>query len=94
MYNIMSVLCLCTADNNGYSPSSENSSRSERALSLQDLSNVAESGLWVFRVDGATIQSGGMCVHMCTSVCVCIHSYICLFVWAMVGWVTSPFLIS
>ena len=31
-----------------------------RALSLQNLSNVGIPGLWLFRVDGMSIESGGM----------------------------------
>ena len=64
--------------------------RAERALSLQYLSNVAEGGLWVFRVDGAAIEYGGMCacvyvclcVRLCMSVsmCVCMHAcvHVCM----------------
>ena len=40
------------------------STRSDQALLLQRLSNVAESGLWVFRVDGPFVVSGGTYVHV------------------------------
>ena len=45
-----------------YDPSSGSAEHSERALSLQSFSNVAEAGLWMFRVDGAEVESGGVCV--------------------------------
>ena len=54
---------LFVADNTVYDPSSENDDRPAQALSLQRLSNVAEPGLWAFRVDGASILSGGMHMH-------------------------------
>ena len=46
-------------DNSAYNLSSEAATTEERALALERLSNVAEPGLWVFRVDTATILSGG-----------------------------------
>ena len=47
------------ADMNVYDPSSDGEDSSTTALRLQRLSNVAEPGLWVFRVDEENIQSGG-----------------------------------
>ena len=51
--------CFLAADNTVYDPSSEAGDRPAQALSLQRLSNVAEPGLWAFRVDGTSIESGG-----------------------------------
>jgi hypothetical protein len=42
----------------GYKLLSEVGSISEHALALRRLSNVAQPGLWAFRVDGPTVQSG------------------------------------
>ena len=52
------------AGNTVYDPGSGSSTRSEQALLLQRLSNVAEPGLWVFRVDGTSVVSGGMYVYI------------------------------
>ena len=52
-----------------YDPGSGSSTRSEQALLLQRLSNVAEPGLWVFRVDGTSVVSGGTYVY--ALVCPC-----------------------
>ena len=57
---------------NVYDPMSESEDHSTTALRLQRLSNVAEPGLWVFRVDEAIIQSGGQCTWL---LCL-IHNYI------------------
>ena len=46
-------------DNSAYNLSSEAATTEEHALALERLSNVAEPGLWVFRIDTATILSGG-----------------------------------
>ena len=54
-----------------YDPGSGSSTRSEQALLLQTLSNVAEPGLWVFRVDGPSVVSGGMYM-----LCVCMWMHV------------------
>ena len=63
---------LYCSDDRALDPSSMMVNHSTRALSLESLSNVAESGIWAFRVDGAIIQSGGMylCMGGCGVVCV------------------------
>ena len=53
------------AGNTLYDTGSGSSTRSDQALLLQRLSNVAEPGLWVFRVDGTSVVSGGMYVYIC-----------------------------
>ena len=67
--NTYTIIVFLAADNSVYDPSSGSAEHSERALSLQSFSNVAEAGLWVFRVDGAEIESGGVCVCVCVCVC-------------------------
>ena len=51
-------------DGSVYDPSSDSGSRSAQALSLQRVSNVAQPGLWAFRVDGTSIQSGGVYTYI------------------------------
>ena len=67
----MLLQCFVT-DNSVYDPSSETGGRPAQALSLQRLSNVAEPGLWAFRVDGTAIQSGGMCTHN-------VRTHVCMY---------------
>ena len=45
------------------------------ATCLQRLSNVADGGLWAFRVDGASIISGGAIIIIALCVIVCVHMY-------------------
>ena len=49
----------CIADNTAYDPSSESNGTADWALSLERLSNVARTGLWIFRVDDTYMMSGG-----------------------------------
>ena len=59
IFTIISLYFLY-ADDTAYDPSSDaGGNATTRALLLQRLSNVAESGVWAFRVDGSTIESGG-----------------------------------
>ena len=44
---------------------------------LQRLSNVAEPGLWVFRVDGPSVLSGGIYTLVC-SMPTCAYAYMCM----------------
>ena len=56
-----------------YDQGSGNGTRSDQALLLQTLSNVAEPGLWVFRVDGTSVVSGGTYVYALVCACGCIY---------------------
>ena len=51
---------VCDSGSGSSDPDSGSSTRSVQALLLQTLSNVAEPGLWVFRVDGPSVVSGGI----------------------------------
>ena len=55
-----------------------NSSRWDLAVLLQRLSNVAEPGLWVFKVDGLSIESGGDIY-----ICICVNIVLLIPQWFM-----------
>ena len=60
MHNLTYIFCI--ADNTAYDPSPESDGTADWALSLERLSNVARTGLWVFRVDGTYMMSGGIII--------------------------------
>ena len=51
---------VCDPASGSSDPGSGSSTRSDQALLLLKLSNVAEPGLWVFRMDGTSVVSGGI----------------------------------
>ena len=59
LYASKYIVVAIVSGNTVCDPGSGNSTRSDQALLLQRLSNVAEPGLWVFRVDGPSVVSGG-----------------------------------
>ena len=63
MHKSVVVVNIVFPGNTVCDPGSGNSTRSEQALLLQRLSNVAVPGLWVFRVDGPSVVSGGTYIY-------------------------------
>ena len=51
---------MCDPGSGSSDPDSGSSTTSDQALLLLKLSNVAEPGLWVFRMDGSSVVSGGI----------------------------------